>query len=187
MRGAYVAAAAVAFLALSGVGFACVQGSSCQGGNGGGCSSSPEISWVNPASTVGSASWVSCHESFTSSALTLTVSGLTPGATCSLSATLENVGQEEVTLGASISTSTSSCRSYSYSDNLLGAAPAPSLSPDKTFGYKALVKLGGSAPDSCEGTTLTFTVTITADGTSSCNGFPDGLVLSSTDGANCCE
>ena len=187
MRGAYVGAVAVVFLALSGVGYACVQGNGCQGGNGGGCSTGPEIAWVSPASTTVSATWVTCRESFTSSALTLTVQGLTPGATCSLSATLENVGQEAVTLGAKISaTLPSSCPWYTYGDNLLGVAHAPTVQPGKTYAYDAVVKLGGSASDSCEGTTAVFTITITADGTSSCNGFPQGIVLSSTEGGYCC-
>jgi len=185
VRGAFIAAGTVLFLALSGVGFACVEDGGCHGGGGGGggCSSSPEISWVNPASTTVSGSGVVCHESFTSSALTLSVTGLTPGASCSLAATLENVGQEPVTLGAQISANMpSSCRLYTYADDLLGAARAPTVDPGKTYGYDAVVKLSGTATDPCEGTVLVLTVTITADGTNACYGFPQGLVYSPTQG-----
>jgi hypothetical protein len=188
VRGAIAASVAIAFVALSGVGFACVQGNGgCQGGNGGSCQSNPEIAWVSPASTTVSGSWVTCHESYTSSELTLTVSGLTPGATCSLSATLENVGQEAVTLGAAISASLpSACKLYTYSDNLLSAAHPPTVNPGKVYGYSSVVKLEGSAANGCEGTTATFTVTITANGASSCNGFPQGYVYSPTEGGDCC-
>lgn len=188
MKASYVAVAVVAFLSLSAVGFADGDGHSCHGDSKHGCDSNPEIAWVSPSSTSPGAAWVTCEVTRTTAVLTIAVSGLTPGVGCTVGGTLENEGQDAVSLSAHISTTEPrACPLYTYADNLLGLTHSPTLDAGKTFPYSAKITLGGAAGPACEGTGVSFTVTISSDGSSSCDGFPNGLELGSDGDDGCCH
>jgi len=184
MKLVVVAAFAAALVALGGVGWACGGGGGgCNGGFDGKCSESPEIAWVSPASTTASARTVVCAVTATSSALTASAKALYPGTHCWLNATLEDMGSGAVDLVPHIAaTLPAGCTLFVYSDNLLSAAPEVELAPGHSYAYRASYGLGATAGNACEKASATFVVTITASGTSSCQGF----AYDPNQDGNCC-
>jgi len=188
VRAIAIASVAGAFLALSGIAFAWGGGGGCHGSFDGGCQPPGDLVWVNPNSEVPSATWVGCTISHSQSTLTVAISGLTPGASCSFKGTLENTGKSSDELVAHISASEPSrCRLFVYADNLIGVTHPPSLSPNHTFGYSGKISLGPTAADGCLGASASFVVTITSSGESSCEGFLYGLEYGSDGNDGCCH
>lgn len=189
VRSTYLAVAAVAFLALGGIGFAYDGGGSCRDDarDHGHCPPAAAIAWVSPTSTHPSGPTVACSVAVTPSALTLTVVGLDPGSSCALAGTLENMGQQPVSLSANIAAAEPrACPLFSYADDLLGSHAPPTLNPGRGFAYTADIELSLTAGNACQGTHASFTVTITSGGSSSCEGFAEGLEIDS-DGNGCCR
>ena len=181
-----VAALAVGLLAIGGVGFAWGGGGGCDdhGGHHGGCRSNPQIDWTNPTATGPSVPGISCTVSFSPSLLTEFAYRLVPGSLCYLNGTLTNTGQVPVDLVPHISASLPhGCPAFTYSDNLLSALHQVSLNPGRSFAYKATIAMTPAAGAACEGAHAQFQVTITADGSSSCEGFAAGP---QDDDGGCC-
>ena len=159
--------AVMAILVGSGtVAYACTTPTGCNSWDkGGSCPSSFSIVWVSTTTPVPSAVGVKCTSTVTSSTLlTLKASELIPGTDCGFSATIRNAGTYSGTLADAIVTS-SSCSSFVYTDNINLIHPAPVISAGGTFLYESEISLLSSAPTSCEGSSATFTVTITGTAT----------------------
>jgi len=191
VRGIPLAGVVATFLALSGVAFACGYSGQCGGHDGydHGCSPSNGLEWINPSSTAPSAPSVGCTVSHSESTLTVAVSGLSPGASCSFAGTLENTGSDALSLTATIvATQPHTCRLFVYGDNLVGLAHPPSLAGGHTFAYSAKISLAPTAGNACEGAAATFTVTIAGSQSSSpCEGFYYGLEFGPGGQNNCCH
>ncbi|MGP8078082.1 MAG: hypothetical protein ACLQD8_01620 [Thermoplasmata archaeon] len=181
-----VLALAGAVLAVGGVGFAWGGGGGCDDHHHGGCTPEPGIAWVAPTSVAASAHSVVCAVTPTSSVLTTSASGLYPGTHCWLNATLENTGNALAGLVPHISaTLPRGCTSFTYADNLLSASPEVELAPGHTFAYHAVFGLAAGAGNSCEHVGASFSVTISASGNPSCDGFPENPDLPNQDGSCC--
>jgi hypothetical protein len=169
-----IAAVAGALLAIGGVGYAWGGGNGCDGDHHhGGCTTEPSLNWVSPTFTKGGPHSVVCLASATPSVLSAAATGLLPGGHCWLNATLENTGNGPEELVPHITaTLPPGCTVFTYTDNLLGASPYVELAQGHTFAYQAEYGLGPTAGNSCEKVTASFQVTITAQGSSSCQGFP---------------
>lgn len=186
MKLVVIAAFATALLALGGVAYAW-GGGGCHEGRGQDdrCQTEPSLAWVTPTSTTGGPHTVHCSFSVTSSVLTASATGLFPGARCWLNGTLENTGNGPEQLVPHIAaTLPPGCTVFTYSDNLLSASPNVQLDQNQKFAYKAVYGLSAAAGDSCEKVTASFQVTITAQGSSSCQGFPYNPSFSTKEG--CC-
>ncbi|MGP8073515.1 MAG: hypothetical protein ACLP74_00615 [Thermoplasmata archaeon] len=161
----------VAVIAVSGgVAFACGGGGGCDSGFDHSSCSQPslQIEWKNPSSVHPSATYVGCVLTLTPTTLTAIVGGLVPGASCTLHAILANVGSNAVTLTETVSISEpKSCPKFAYSDNLPSSPPGL-LGSGATFAFQAVISLGASAANACQGAHATISVTITGTESSKC-------------------
>ena len=170
-----VAIIVVVLAGSGGVVFACGGGGGgCGNPTGDSCSSDLEVIWHTPSATAPSSPAVGCKLSLTTSTLTVTVTGLSPGASCGVSALLENIGNVDATLSESVSLAHSgTCTYFHYSDNT-PSSPAVALDADHSRAFAGSISLLAAGGDTCEGATATVHVTITATGSSSCDGEPSG-------------
>jgi hypothetical protein len=181
-------AAVCVVLAVSGIGFACGGGGSCHGEDGGTCSSGTALEWVSPSAAIPSGGAAVCSVSQSAALLTLSVSLLSPGTSCAVHGTIENAGQSPLTLSENIDANEPpGCLLFTFSDNLFGASPAPSLGPDRTFAYQGVLSLAPTAGSACENTHATFTVTIAPGQASSCEGFGSGEGSGPGGQGDCCQ
>jgi hypothetical protein len=105
----------------------------------------------------------------TPSLLTVVVSHLAPGQSCTFSAQLTNVGTTKVALTELVLLSRPArCPQFTYHDNL-PSSPVPTLAPGRSFPYQGLVSLGSTAGNACQGAVATFHVTITGTAKSTCH------------------
>ncbi len=156
-----VVALAVVFLVAGGLGYACSAGTLSDKNSG--ATSSIELSWANPIATSPSPSYVGCSSSYTSEVLSLHVTNLAPGASCTLSATIKNSGSLPATLYAEITLSHPvNCLLFTYSDNVAKLSKAPVVDPGHPFSYHAVFSLAASAGNACEEKLATVTVTISS-------------------------
>lgn len=127
----------------------------------------PSLVWLHPTGTVAPAShvYVGCGETGANTAtLGLTASNLGPGDACDFAATLDNNGQQGLTITTSLVESTpvgaptfSTCFSLTVSSG----PPSGWLPAGGTFLYTFTVGLLASAPSLCEKVSGKATVTFT--------------------------
>lgn len=172
-----VAALAAVFLIAGGLGYACSSGA--LGAQEKSPTSSIQLSWTSPVATSRSPSYVGCTASYTDQVLSLRVTDLAPGASCTLSGTIKNMGDLPASLHDLITlTHSPACLYFAYSDNLAGLATSPVVDSGHLFDYRSVFSLGAKAGNSCEGSVATVTVAIS--GSNACLSSPvrstDGLV-----------
>jgi len=162
---------AVLVLAASGgIAYACQVGPPCQTGwytQNGKCVPSVDIVWENPSGVLPGA-LVLCALTLTPQELTVVVSHLGPGTSCTFHASLANVGKYTVSLTESVSISApSKCRLFTYSDNI-PSSPPRQLKAGAEYAFAGTVGLKAGAGTACEGAVATFSVIITGTCVCSC-------------------
>jgi hypothetical protein len=116
-----------------------------------------------------SAAPVSCTLSLTPSLLTVTVTHLAPGQSCTFSAKLANVGTTMVALTETVVLShPARCALFTYHDNL-PSHPVATLASGHQFPFQGVVTLSPTATNACQGAVATFHVTITGTSQSECD------------------
>jgi len=149
-------------LAIGGLGYAASAGNSLLN-SGGDLNGRVNLLWTNPNHVSGSAPFVHCQASFSSTILSLVATNLAPGTHCSLSGTILNSGQLPASLDAFlVFVEPRSCQLFVYSDNVLNLAIDPTVAAGGTFSYQAALSLGPSAGNSCQGQTASLLVFITS-------------------------
>ena len=167
-----IALAVVVLVGTGGVAYACGGGGGgggCGGPSGGhGCQTDLEIIWKNPSSASPAPSFVTCTLGLTPSTLTVVAGNMAPGAVCTFSGVLANVGHEGVTLTETVSISEPhKCQKFVYSDNI-PHTPARQLSAGATYSFQGTISLSSSAGNTCQGAMATIAVTITGTESSGC-------------------
>jgi hypothetical protein len=121
--------------------------------------------WTTPEHVSGSAAYVGCASSFTTTFLSLHATNLAPQTNCSLSATIKNSGSLPAALDSVfLVISSRGCSFYAYSDNVYADLTDPIIAAGGTFTYHATLSLLSGAGNSCERTSALVLVLITGDG-----------------------
>ena len=171
MKALAISVVLLALLGSGGVAYACVvsPANGCHGANGyGGSCSEVSIVWTAPFGEVVNVPYVACSVGLNPQTLTITVTKIAPGDTCSFHAELTNVGAEAVALTETVVVSSSRvCAKFAYGDNVLSSPPRE-LEADHSFGFAGTISLSTGATDVCEGASATILVTITGAEVSKC-------------------
>jgi hypothetical protein len=160
--------AVVSVIAVAGIGYAAFTSSIAL--NASASAGTLSIQWVGPGSppTTTTNPNVTCSVVLTPTLVTMTVGGLFPGQSCTMtlgSVIVENTG----TLGAAVSGvytpgpvtgPGSPCSAVNYT--VANSGFSPNLAPGASFPWFQTVGLGATAGNGCQGDSFTFTISLSA-------------------------